>query len=229
MLSLANKAEQTLTKASCSWKVVHVQTHPPFQSLQKTKRTGHRAACHRAGREVEVRRQQGWRGHWEPRAGPQEQMENEDGCDGADGMVHRWGWTTGPPLSPRGTSENDKEETFTQLDKFRDSLPLTGALAEQLSSDGTRSSPLRVHALWGGIRDSQHETKMKDRGQCGTLPPKESTLLKMTVLKCPRLVSIETGAKEIPTGNNMDRQIRPLFIDSVWLRLNINNRAENIC
>lgn len=74
-------------------------------------------------------------------------MENEDGCDGMDGMVHPWGWTTGPPLSPRGTSENDREETFTQLDKFHDSVLLTGALVAPLSSDGTRSAPLRVHAL----------------------------------------------------------------------------------
>lgn len=56
----------------------------------------------------------------------------------------------------------------------------------QLSSNGTQSAPLRVHALWGGIKERQHETKMKDRGQCGTLPPKGKHTPENDSIKMPK-------------------------------------------
>lgn len=118
MLEETNKTKQQLTKAFCSWAVSRVQTRPPFRSLQRRKRRGHRASCRRAGREVWVKRQQGWQEHWKLSGGPQQRMENGDDGDDEGGMAHRYWRTTGPPLPPQGTSENDRETNSHKLTHF---------------------------------------------------------------------------------------------------------------
>lgn len=57
------------------------------------------------------------------------------------------------------------EETFSPLDTLNDSVLLRGAQLAQKSSNRTQSAPLRVHALRGGNKEIQHETRMKDQNQ----------------------------------------------------------------
>lgn len=95
-----------LTQAFDSSAVCHARSRP-CPSLPRRKRTGHRALCRHAGREVWVRRQQGWRGHWKLSDDHRQQIGDGGGGD-EDGMNRQWRLSTGPPLTPQGTLEKDK-------------------------------------------------------------------------------------------------------------------------
>lgn len=212
-----NKAKQQLTKAFCSWAVSRAQTRPPFRSLRRRKRRGRRASCRRAGREVRVRRQQGWQEHWKPSGGPQQRMENGDDGDDEGGMAHRHWRTTGPPLPPQETSENDRETNSHRVTDFMSGVERStwklnseGESVLLLGCNNHKVFPLRydtrwyqispspttehdqpvqsVHAVWGGIKETQQGEDEDGGALRHPIRWKEkNTRKKMTMIKCQSL------------------------------------------